>query len=346
MKKNIILTVIFISFLALIYIAFEMLVPLHSGNKFVEIEIPKGTTFRQTVEILYNKKLIRDKNVLLLIGRLTNAEKKIKAGYYLIQNSMSTLEIFKKIVKGQIIEYEIKILEGDSLLEIAEKLSESDIIKKEDFFKLSKDHDFLAAYNIYAPSIEGYIFPDTYLIPKGIRPEDAIGLMINRMREKYSDKLLSRTAELGISENEVLTLASIIEKEAVLNSERPLISGVYHNRLKKKMYLQADPTVLYGIKSSKEKITKSDLSRKTPYNTYAFKGLPPGPIASPGMESIVAALYPADVPYLYFVSKDDITHQFSTTAEEHLKAVKMYRQKKQVIRKNNTKEGSKDNGTS
>jgi UPF0755 protein len=159
-------------------------------------------------------------------------------------------------------------------------------------------------------------------------PEDAIGMMINRMREEYSGKLAVRASELGLSERDVLTLASIIEKEAVTDKDRYLISAVYHNRLKKKIRLQSDPTSIYGVKTYKEKITERDLRRKTPYNTYIIKGLPPGPIASPGIKSIEAALYPADVPYLYFVSNDDGTHTFSVTAKEHLAAVRAYREKK------------------
>jgi UPF0755 protein len=143
--------------------------------------------------------------------------------------------------------------------------------------------------------------------------------------------------EKGMTENELLTLASIIEKEAVVDSERPLISAVYHNRLKKNMLLQADPTAIYGIKSSREKITREDLLRITPYNTYKIKGLPPGPIASPGLKSIEAALYPANVPYIYFVSLDDRSHQFSKTLEEHMQAVKQYRLRQQEI-KDNAKE--------
>lgn len=196
--------------------------------------------------------------------------------------------------------------------------------------KLVSDKDFLSSYNIDSPTSEGYLFPDTYKIPKGMDPEDALSMMINKMREKYSDRLKTRASELGLSENQVLTLASIIEKEAVTDEDRPLISAVYHNRLKKKMLLQADPTAIYGIKSSKEKITSDDLKRKTKYNTYMIKGLPPGPIASPGLKSITAALYPANVPYIYFVSNNDSTHHFSVTAAEHEAAVKRYREKKQM----------------
>ena len=314
------------------YTAFEMLVPVQTGNGKLEIEIPRGSTFRQAVDILHDQKLIRDKNIFLLVGRLTGADRKIRAGFYSLWSSMSPFDIFKIIRRGQIIEYELKILEGDSLLEISAQFEKNGIMPKEEFMNLAHDPEFLDSYKIDSKSVEGYIFPDTYKIPKGISPKDALGSMIDKMREKFSPDILARMEKMGMTENQVLTLASIIEKEAVVDSERPLISAVYHNRLKKKMQLQADPTSIYGIKSSREKITREDLRRKTLYNTYQIKGLPPGPIASPGLKSIMAALYPADVPYIYFVSQDDRTHQFSTTAEEHIEAVKLYRQRQQEIK--------------
>jgi UPF0755 protein len=230
--------------------------------------------------------------------------------------------------EGRIIENEITVLEGDSLLEIGEKLSGLEIISQDDFKQLSSNEDLLYLYDIDAPSIEGYLFPDTYKFPKGINPEDVIGMMVNRMREKFTPDLCERASEIGLSEKEVLTLASIIEKESVTDKERFLISAVFHNRLKKGIPLQADPTAIYGIKSSKEKITASDLRKRTEYNTYIIKGLPPGPISSPSIKSIEAALYPSDVPYIYFVSNNDGTHHFSATAEEHTAAVKSYREKK------------------
>ena len=322
------------------YIAFELFVPSQPGGVNTEIEIPRGATFRQAVEILHDRKLIRDKNIFLLVGRLTGADRRIRAGFYSIWSNMSPLDIFKMIRSGQIIEYEIKILEGDTLLEISEQFEKTGIMKKEDFMTLAKNSDFLNSCEVEAKSIEGYIFPDTYRIPKGVPPEDALGSMIDKMREKFSYELLTRMEDLGMTENEVLTLASIIEKEAVTDPERPLISAVYHNRLKKNMLLQADPTAVYGIKSCREKITREDLLRMTPYNTYKIKGLPPGPIASPGLKSIEAALYPANVPYIYFVSLDDRTHQFSTTIKEHMQAVKQYRQRQQEIKDNAKEENS------
>jgi UPF0755 protein len=346
MKKNIIIILcgVILSYLA--YTVIELLVPLPIGNKNIEIKIPEGATFRQAVEILSQEKLTRDKNLFLFIGIISGLDRKIRAGYYSITGSLSPLDIFKMLKRGQIIEYEITILEGDSLREISEKLSEKDIINEKDFMALSLDEDFLALYNIDAPTFEGYLFPDTYKIPKGMDPEDAIGMMINRMREKFSAELYARASELDLSEREVLTLASIIEKEAVTDTERPLISAVYNNRLKKGIRLQADPTCIYGVKSSEEKITAKDIRRKTRYNTYFIKGLPPGPIASPGIKSIIAALYPADVPYIYFVSNDDGTHHFSVTAEDHLAAVRSYREKKEMDNKERSEENTNKHGSS
>lgn len=246
MKRNIIFILAGIILLCCIYVAVELLTPLPTGGKNIEIKIPEGATFRQAVEILSQEKLMRDKGLFLFIGRISGLDRKIRAGYYSITGSLSPLDIFKILKRGQIIEYEITILEGDSLREIAEKLSEKGIIDKKDFMPLSSDEDFLALYDIDAPTFEGYLFPDTYKIPKGMNPEDAIGMMINRMREKISAKLYARASELGLSERKILTLASIIEKEAVTDEERPLISAVYHNRLKKKIPLQADPTAIYG----------------------------------------------------------------------------------------------------
>ena len=330
MKKNFFVMITSFLIMALLYAAFEILVPARTVAGNTEIEIPKGATFKQAVDILAGENLIRDKKIFLLLGRLTGADRKIRAGFYSIWSNMSPWDIFKIIRKGRIIEFEVKVFEGDSLFEVADAFSKAGIAHYDDVMRISKDPEFLSSYDIEAPSVEGYIFPDTYMIPKGVKAEDALGSMIDRMREKYSVELLEKTEKTGMTETEVLTIASIIEKEAVVDSERPLISAVYHNRLKKHMPLQADPTCIYGIKSSKEKITKADLQRKTPYNTYVINGLPPGPIASPGLKSIIAALNPANVSYLYFVSNNDGTHIFSVTLSQHAEAVRAYRDKKKI----------------
>lgn len=328
MKRAIIFLITSIMIVICIYISVGLIVPHPIENRYIEIEIPAGTTFKQALEIFSQEGLIKYKNILLLLGRISGIDRRIRAGYYLIKGSVSQLDIFKMLREGRIVEYEITILEGDSLLEIGEKLSQKGIISRENFKELSSDESFLYMHDINAPTFEGYLFPDTYKIPKGMDAKEAIGMMIDRMREKFTSDLCERASELGMSENEVLTLASIIEKESMTDHERFLISAVFHNRLKKGIPLQADPTAIYGIKSSKEPITTKDLQRKTKYNTYVIKGLPPGPISSPGIKSIKAALYPADVAYMYFVSNNDGTHHFSVTAEEHMTAVKSYREKK------------------
>lgn len=330
MTKKIKYTLLVFIFIFIFYIFIQLILPLPIRNRNIEVQIPKGATFRQTADIFEKENVIRNKILFLIIGKITGIERKIRAGYYSLFSSMNLIDLFKILRKGQIIEYEVTIVEGDTLLEISDKLSQKGIIKKEDFWELAKDKKFLTSFNIESPSVEGYLFPETYKIPKGTEPHDVFAMMINKLRERFSDKLRKRGAELGFNENQVLTLASIIEKEAVTDDERPLISAVYHNRLKKKMKLQADPTAIYGVKSSKEKITYEDLKRKTPYNTYYINGLPPGPIASPGLKSILAALYPANVPYVYFVSNNDNTHHFSVTPDEHLSAVRSYRLKKNL----------------
>lgn len=330
MRKNATILLLGGIFSLLFYVGIQLLTPLPISNRNVEVYVPKGATFRHVVDLFSREGVVRDRNLFLFIARITGIDRKIKAGYYSLYKSMNSLDLLNVLRKGQIIEYEITVIEGDSLPEIADKLSEMGIVTKENFFQLASDRDFLSSYDIDAPSLEGYLFPDTYKIPKGMDPLEAVGMMINNLREKFSFEMIERTEELGLSEREVLTLASIIEKEAATDEERPLISAVYHNRLKKRIPLQADPTSIYGVKSSREKITSQDLRRKTPYNTYVIKGLPPGPIASASIKSIIAALNPANVPYIYFVSNNDGTHLFSVTAEEHAAAVRAYREKKQA----------------
>jgi len=328
MKKNVIAIAGAFSFVFLVYTTAELIIPLPFGNKPMEFEIKRGTTFRQVVDSLAQRGFVRDKWIFFLLGRSTGIDRKIKAGYYSLWGTMTPLEIFNAIRSGKIIEYEITVVPGDSLREVGEKFSALSMTEGEEFQRLCMNREFLDSLDVDAPSLEGYLFPETYRFPKGLEMKEALSIMVNRLREKFDDDMTLRTMELGLSERDVLTMASIVEKEAITDKERPIIAGVYYNRLKKHMLLQADPTAIYGVKSSKETITRQDLLKKTPYNTYVIKGLPPGPIASPGLKSIMAALNPADVPYLYFVSNNDGTHNFSVTHSNHVEAVKIYRSRK------------------
>ncbi len=320
MKKNIAIIVASLPMAFLLYVAIQLTMPLSLG-KPVEIEIPEGTTYREAIVILDRQNLIRDSHLFLALGRLTGGDRKIRAGYYTFWDHITPLQVFDRLRKGRIVEYDITVVEGDSLPEIGSKLTAHGITSPDEFNAAVRDGELLRSLRIDAPSLEGYLFPQTYRIPKGARLRSVMKLMVQKLREEFSADMAKRAQEMGWTEREVLTLASIIEREAVTDRERPIISAVYHNRIKKGMPLQADPTAIYGVKSYREKITLKDLKAKTEYNTYVIKGLPPGPIASPGKKSIVAALYPSQVPYLYFVSRGDGTHWFTTSFSEHSAAI-------------------------
>lgn len=310
----------------LVYLA--LFTPVSSESKWKEVMIPKGATYSHGTAILKEEGIIKNRFPLLVLGRLTTIDKKLKAGYYNLNTSMTIMEIFNRLRKGMIVQYVITIPESCMLEDIKLKLKAVKLVN-DDSWQLVKDKDFLDSLDVDAPSLEGYLYPDTYNFAKGISPNDIFSIMVQRLRENFDQSLQKRARELGMNENEVLTLASIIEKEAAVDSERALISAVYHNRLKKDMRLEADPTVVYGIKKISDGITKADLRRKTPYNTYLRKGLPPAPIASPGIKSIKAALYPANVDYIYFVSKNDGTHYFSNNSKEHEQAVAIFQRKRE-----------------
>jgi len=304
----------------------NLLMPVSFEDRWKEIKIPEGLTYSQVINLLKEEGIIKNELTFLVLGRVTMIDKKVRAGYYNLNTSMSPWKVFNRLRKGMIIQYTITIPEGSTLDDIKSKLKGVRLVD-DDSWQIVKDKTFLESLNIDAPTLEGYLYPDTYNFAKGTDPKDIFRIMLQRLRENFDQSLRERAIKLGMSEKEVLTLASIIEKEAVIDSERPIISAVYHNRLREKIRLQADPTAVYGVKRVNDRITKSDLKRNTPYNTYVVDGLPPGPIASPGMKSIKAALYPADVDHMYFVSKNDGTHHFSRTGEEHMEAVMLYQQK-------------------
>ncbi|GBD96337.1 MAG TPA: endolytic transglycosylase MltG [Nitrospirae bacterium] len=306
--------------LASLSLLIHFITPVSFEEKWKEVEITEGASFAKGIDILKNNGIIENSMTFLLLGRMTDTDRQLKPGYYSLSASMSPLQIFEDLISGRTIQFSINIPEGSTLKDIKKKFKDAGLIDEESW-QLVYDTDFLASLDIYAPSLEGYIFPDTYNFSKGTDPKVIFKIMIQRLKEKFDEPLRERAEELGMSENEVLTLASIIEKEAIYDSERPMISAVYHNRLKKNMKLQADPTVLYGVKTRRKRIRYRDLRRETPYNTYVIKGLPPGPIASPGIKSIKAALYPADAEYMFFVSKNNGRHYFSRTGKEHMKAV-------------------------
>ena len=288
------------------------------------VTVPPGQGLKATAVDLYNRGIIRNAFKFNLYARIKGYDKKIKAGEYRLKPSFSPREILEIMVSGKVQLYKITIPEGYNLAQIADMIPAAGLGTAKDFLMAANDGALAGEFNIPGDSFEGYLFPDTYHFPKGVSPEKVIQTMVRRFQEVFTPVWEGRARERKMTVHQVVTLASIIEKETGVPSERPIISSVFHNRLKKNMRLASDPTVIYGIKDFDGNLTRKDLTTTTPYNTYKIKGLPPGPIANPGAKAMEAALYPADTDYLFFVSKRDGTHHFSKTYQEHEKAVRKY----------------------
>ena len=288
------------------------------------VAVPPGQGLKATAADLYHRGLIRNVFKFNLYARLKGYDKKIKAGEYRLKPSYSPREILEIMVSGKVQLYKITIPEGYNLVQIADMMPAAGLGPARQFLEAANSSALAGEYGIPGESFEGYLFPDTYHFPRGVGPEKIIQTMVRRFREVFTAEWEKRAREKKMTVHQVVTLASIIEKETGAPSERPIISSVFHNRLKRNMRLASDPTVIYGIKDFDGNLTRKDLTTVTPYNTYKIKGLPPGPIANPGAKAIAAALFPADKPYLFFVSKRDGTHHFSKTYQEHEKAVRKY----------------------
>ena len=291
------------------------------------VEIPADASFKTVASVLAQKGLIASPFWFRVLGKARNAERKIKPGEYDFHTRMRPTEILNALIKGRIIQYSILIPEGLTAQQISSLLDETGLVEPPGITRLVSDPDFIQSLGIEAPTLEGYLFPDTYLLHRRTKAGDLLRTMVTRFRQLYTPSLQARAAEMNMTEREVLILASIIEKETGQDQERPLVSAVFHNRLRRNWPLASDPTLIYGIPNFNGNLTRQHLATPGRYNTYLKPGLPPGPISNPGIKSIEAALYPAQVKYLYFVSKNDGTHQFSITFEEHNRAVDFYQKK-------------------
>jgi UPF0755 protein len=299
------------------------------------VEIPEGASFKDVSNLLGEKGLILSPFWFRLLGKVQDAERKVKPGEYDLHTAMRPAEILNMLVTGKVIKYTVLVQEGFTARQIGKLLDEARIVKEADVARLVSDPLFIKTLGVDGPTLEGYLFPDTYYFPRRAKAEEVVKAMVAGYRQAYTPEMQARAAALGMTERQVVTLASIIEKETGQDEERPLISAVFHNRLKRRLPLQSDPTVIYGITNFNGNLTRADLTRRTPFNTYTSTGLPLGPIASPGSKSIIAALNPAPVDYIFFVSKNDGTHQFSTTLAEHNRAVGRYQKRgaRPVVRK-------------
>ena len=331
MKKAllIILILLFVIVCAVAGLIFELRIyadtPANvNSTQNVIINVRPGQTLRTTADILRQANLIKSRLKFILISRIKGLDKHLKAGEYLLSAAMPPRQILEIMVKGEVNLHKLTVPEGYSIPQIAVLVENTNFGSKIDFIKTATDTVLASKNGIVAATFEGYLFPDTYFFPREVAMEQIISAMVNRFWSVFTTEWKVRAKDLGFTVHQIVTLASIIEKETGAAFERPIISSVFHNRLKKKMRLESDPTVIYGIKNFDGNLTRKHLNTHTPYNTYKIRGLPAGPIANPGRASLEAALYPERSVFIYFVSKKDNTHYFSTNLKEHNQAVRKY----------------------
>jgi len=288
------------------------------------VAVNPGEGLKSISRRLFSAGIIQSPSKFSFLARIKGYDKRVKTGEYRFSARLTPAKILEMMVSGKVILYKVTVPEGYTLRQIAAVVAETGLAKAEDFLVAAGNSVRVSNEGIGADTFEGYLFPDTYYFPKDIGFAKIVDTMVQRFYSVFRPEWKKRAEELGFSVHEIVTLASIIEKETGLPAERPLISSVFHNRLKKGMRLESDPTVIYGIEGFDGNITRKDLAAEGPYNTYRIRGLPPGPIANPGVRSLEAALYPAYSDYLYFVSKKDNSHQFSTNYIDHKRAVMKY----------------------
>jgi peptidoglycan lytic transglycosylase G len=311
---------------AFVAMAHDVLTPaaaLDSGPRLVDIPAHDGVV--DIARRLYAAGVIRSRAGFVLLAFARGSARQLKAGEYEFARGGSTLDVLTQIEAGRVKQHAVLHPEGATVTELARVLESERLATAAAVARAASDRALLATLMIEGPSVEGYLFPDTYQFVRGMTPDEILTRMVQRFRAKVGPDLASRAQARGLTVHQLLTLASIIEREAVARDEMRTISAVFWNRLKLNMPLQADPTVQYATGKERRALTRADLATEHPFNTYRHAGLPPGPIASPGLAAIEAALDPAPVKYLYFVAVDDQRHHFSSTLGEHNAAVARYR---------------------
>ena len=323
-SKTIVVSLVRLCLLLLLsWYLFCLLVPSGSGTTVHDVSFPTGSGIKKLATELKAAGIIRSSWHFILISRLRGQAHRLKAGDYRFNDAMTTSDILGKVVNGDVDYRRFALPEGYSIYQAAELLEQKGYFKKVAFLEKCRDKTLLGRFAIPAASVEGYLYPATYNLPRNGSEEQLIGQMVEQFN-KVCSEFKGGENRSSLSRHEVVTLASIIEKEAISPEEKPMISGVFHNRLRIGMPLQSDPTAVYGVRAFSGKVSKSDIQHQSPYNTYLVKGLPPGPIGNPGLAALKAALHPANTQFLYFVARKDGTHQFSRTLDEHNSAVNRY----------------------
>lgn len=320
-------TVVFITAISLAgWFALYVTTPV-SGTAQVRVLIPRGAGVRRITKILGEKGIITDDVRFLVLVRLLDKVNKLRAGEFIIARGLTPLQVLQFLETAKPVSHLVTIPEGFTMEQVAQVFADRHWVDKEEFLRLCRKPSFIKKTGLTGKTLEGYLFPDTYALVRGeVNTEIIITMMVDNFKNVW--KSLNKPDKLQWSRHELVTLASIVEKETGAATERATIAGVFYNRLRKGMRLQSDPTTIYGLAHFNGNLTRRDLQSKTPYNTYVIPGLPPGPICSPGRSALSAVLHPAKVPYYYFVAKNDGTHCFSTSLKQHNRAVRTYQKKR------------------
>ncbi|WP_224984922.1 endolytic transglycosylase MltG [Geomonas agri] len=301
-----------------------LLFPPGDGKRVEIVELGKGRPLKALASDLEARRILSSARLFTLYARLKGGDARLKAGYYQLDDGMRPSQILAKMINGDIYQRMFALPEGYSSYQVAEMLEKRGIFTKENFLAACRDTALLKDLGIDAASAEGYLFPGSYNILPGKTEVDVVREMVQRQQAFLKESVDGRAKAKGVPVQKLLTLASMVEKEAVLPAEKPLIAAVFQNRLRLGMRLQSDPTALYGVRAFAGKVRRDDILKPTPYNTYLIPALPPGPIGNPGKDAIEAVLNPAAVSYLYFVGRGDGSHQFSNDLSSHNQAVQKY----------------------
>jgi len=305
----------------------QALEPAAPAAAEVVFRVERGDSVARVARRLEGEGLVRDARAVRGLARWYELGGSLQVGEFAISAAMTPREILDKLVSGRVVTYEVVIPEGFTQVMIADRLAQAGLVEREAFVDLARDPATARALGVEGQTLEGYLYPDTYRLPKGLSPLAVAGTLVGQFLTVWQELEPIATAQ-GSTMREVVTLASIVEKETGVPEERPLIAGVFLNRMKKGMRLETDPTVIYGIENFDGNLRRRHLEDgSNVYNTYKIKGLPPGPIASPGRDALRAVLDPADTAYLFFVSRNDGTHVFSETYREHVNAVNRYQRR-------------------
>ena len=320
-----------LAILTTIFYTVRYLSPVEANARPVELKIVHGMSSQAIADQLAHNNLIHNPWVFLFGTHLNGATHRLQVGTYCLSGAMNLPQIIDHLKTGKVVTRQFVVPEGLTIVQIGKLWEKAGFGTAAAFSQAANDPKWLHKYRIEGKTLEGYLFPNTYQFPDGATPGVILGIMLDEFDRRWTAEFTEEAKALGLSRHEIITLASIIEAEARVPDERPLVSAVFHNRLRRGWKLQADPTALYGLGNPDRPPRAADLRVDSPYNTYIYKGLPPGPISNPGMASILAALRPTSVDFMYFVAIGHGRHHFSKTLREHQNMInKMRRSRRQI----------------